>query len=109
MPQRAQEWREPGLLSVYAMLCLVLKAECCAAEGTVWVGWSTGNGTIFANQQAPYYPNATLYAPQTPDPATYSASVSPLPPPLPPHHTHAARWPAWPDCCQGRHVPGVHA
>ncbi|CAK0783896.1 hypothetical protein CVIRNUC_007096 [Coccomyxa viridis] len=45
------------------------------AEGTVWVGWSTGNGTIYPNQQAPYYPNATLYAPQTPDPASYSATV----------------------------------
>ena len=42
----------------------------------MWVGWSTGNGTIYPNQQAPYYPNATLYAPQTPDPASYSATVS---------------------------------
>ena len=42
----------------------------------MWVGWSTGNGTIYPNQQAPYYPNATLYAPQTPDPASYTATVS---------------------------------
>jgi len=46
-----------------------------AALGTVIVGWSTGNGTIAPNQQAPYYPNATLYAPQTPDPASYNSTV----------------------------------
>ena len=41
--------------------------QCCAchaASGTVWVGWSTGNGTITPNLQKPYYPNATIYAPQ---------------------------------------------
>jgi len=48
---------------------------CHAAMGTVIVGWSTGNGTIAPNLQAPYYPNATLYAPQTPDPASYNSTV----------------------------------
>ncbi len=59
---------------------------CRAALGTVIVGWSTGNGTIAPNQQAPYYPNATLYAPQTPDPASYNSTVclAPL------YHMHAA-------------------
>ncbi len=43
------------------------------------IGWSTGNGTIVNNKQAPYYPNATIYAPQTPDPASYNSTVSLVP------------------------------
>ena len=53
--------------------------SCHAAAGTVVIGWSTGNGTIVNNKQAPYYPNATIYAPQTPDPASYNSTVSPVP------------------------------
>ena len=57
-------------------------AESClthhAGSGTVVIGWSTGNGTIVNNLQAPYYPNATIYAPQTPDPASYNSTVSPV-------------------------------
>ena len=75
----------------------------------MWVGWSTGNGTIYPNQQAPYYPNATLYAPQTPDPASYTATVSHPLPPSAPHQSQAARPPARPGRCPGWHVSGVHA
>ena len=52
----------------------------CAGSGTVVIGWSTGNGTIVNNKQAPYYPNATIYAPQTPDPASYNSTVRPVQP-----------------------------
>ena len=76
----------------------------------MWVGWSTGNGTIYPNQQAPYYPNATLYAPQTPDPASYSATVSHPMPASAPHLSQAAQLlPVGPSCCSVWHVPGVHA
>ena len=53
----------------------------CAAEGSptaggsVWVSWSTGFITFYPNVQAPFYPNAPLYAPQFPDPASVASIV----------------------------------
>ena len=59
--------------------CAETRVSCHAAAGTVVIGWSTGNGTIVNNKQAPYYPNATIYAPQTPDPASYNSTVGAVP------------------------------
>ena len=39
------------------------------------MSWSTGFYSFVQNQQAPYYPNATLYAPQFPDPASVESVV----------------------------------
>lgn len=65
-------------MCVLSIARTVLRICATAGAGTVVIGWSTGNGTIVKNQQAPYYPNATLYAPQTPDPASYNSTVSPF-------------------------------
>ena len=40
------------------------------------MSWATGFSSFYVNQQAPYYPNATLYAPQFPDPASVASTVS---------------------------------
>ena len=65
---------------------------CCAAEGSttagsVWLTWSTGAASFVQNLQAPAYPTNTLYAPQTPDPASVASVVSALPRPA--GHPHA--------------------
>jgi hypothetical protein len=47
-----------------------------SAGGSVWVSWATGNTTFYPNPQAPFYPNATFYAPKIPDPASVASVVS---------------------------------
>ena len=53
---------------------------CCRAEGSTttgsaWLTWSTGFFSFVQNAQAPAYPTS-LYAPQTPDPASVASVVT---------------------------------
>lgn len=56
-------------------LACAATAEGNTSSGSVWVSWSTGLSSFFPNQEAPAYPSNTIYAPQTPDPASVASVV----------------------------------
>ena len=62
------------------MLSAGRELVCCCAEGSptsgsFWLTWSTGFYSFYQNQESPSYPTSTIYAPQTPDPASVSSVV----------------------------------